>query len=142
MARRKKAKRRKTASQLSPQQHQQGAMSNSDVGSVEPDSSDGMSTDPRESEGVRTAMTSIMETDPEPGPLGVSELVVDDDSDGSEDGPGYAQSQYPRVNANHRVEYPYLNRRMERDAQTMYVSWAASVEHLLPLPTAFILDFD
>lgn len=134
--------------QLSPTldaQQPAGAMSTSDLGSGDLESSDAASTDPRGSEGVHTEMTSIMDTDPDPEPLELvdleepegqdavtaagllsSELEVDDvnaaDDSDVEGTSTYARSQYPRVGAAHRVELPFLSLSrggLDRDAQTM-----------------------
>jgi hypothetical protein len=94
----------------------QNNMSTSDLGSLERVSSDGTSTDPRDSEGLRTEITSIMETDTDPDDLGTS-LEIDNGSDRDS---VYAPSHYPRMQDAHRVEMPFSNgRRMEHDAVTM-----------------------
>jgi len=93
-------------------------MSTSDVGSVERESSDGSGSDQRESEGARTEITSLMETDAGDDVGGDDDVDMEsDDEVDMEDVEGeaaasevaslYAVSHYPTVHASHRVEMPY-----------------------------------
>ena len=139
MARRRTAPKAHSPSHLHPAAAAAAAgrdtavMSTSDLGSIEHQSSDGTSTDARDSEGMRTEVTSIMETDPEPEPDDsdldadegadatemVSDFEADDEDVAMETQSLYAQSHYPRTLAGHRAGASAANGRSEFDSQTM-----------------------